>query len=65
MIVDNQDKTFKVKFNSSTNNFNKIKFKSSNIGIDSNFQPTPDGEEVYYDSIIDYDGGGVDGYGYD
>ena len=63
MNIDNQDKTFKVKFNSSKNNFGKIKFKSSNINIDSNFQPTSDSDEVYYDSIIDYDGGGVDGYG--
>lgn len=65
MNIGNQDKTFKVKFNSSTNNFNKIKFKSSNIDIDSNFQPTSDKDEVYYDLIIDYDGGGVDGYGED
>ena len=63
MNIDNQDKTFKVKFNSSKNNFGKTKFKSSNINIDSNFQPTSDSDEVYYDSIIDYDGGGVDGYG--
>lgn len=59
------DKTFKLSFAPSNQTFSKIKLeKTSNVL--TNFKTeignsTP--KEIYYDEIIYYDGGGVDGYG--
>lgn len=64
-LIANSNRVFKMKFNTSNNDFGKMKMKTSNIDIDSNFEPTDKPDEVYYDEIIDYDGGGVDGYGED
>lgn len=58
------EKNFKTKFNNSQNTFSKIKFhKSSNnfeAKIEMNSTPS---EDILYDEVIIYDGGGVDGYG--
>lgn len=55
---------FKVKFSSNTKTFNPT-FRKTNTTIDSKIEPnskaTP--EEIVYDEIVYYDGGGVEGYG--
>lgn len=59
------DKTFKVAFAPSTQTFSKIKFeKTSSILTDFKAEiNTAPPQEIYYDEIIYYDGGGVEGYG--
>ena len=59
-----EDKTFKIEFNSSTRNFGGINFKKTSSDIKPKFEPSSEEKDIYYDYIIDYDGGGVDGYGY-
>ena len=58
------DMTFKVKFIS--NNSEPMKVKMNKIDqtmtIGGNFNTNT--EDLYYDEIIYYDGGGVEGYGY-
>lgn len=59
------DKQFKVKFNSSSNTFKGIKFQKTNeilkeTKMETSGKPV---EDIYYDEVIFYDGGGVDGYG--
>ena len=61
------DKTFKVKLNSSSDLFSKVRFQKTNttlntIKMDIGGKPA---EDLYYDEIIYYDGGGVEGYGND
>ncbi len=57
------DNHFKIKFSAQESRFDKLHFNktSSDIGINSNVRPTD--EDIYYDEIIYYDGGGVEGYG--
>lgn len=50
--MDNNDRFFKVKFN--TDKTFKIKFEN-----------TPTEQDIYYDEVIYYDGGNVEGYGDD
>ena len=62
-MLNNSDRSFKVKFNSSSNSFSNIKFNQ----IQNTFKPkaevTPVEQDIYYDEIIYYDGGDVYGYG--
>ena len=57
------DNTFKLKFSSQKSEFSNLKFSktSNDFGINSNVRPTD--EDIYYDEIVYYDGGGVEGYG--
>lgn len=57
------DNTFKLNFSAQKTNFSNIKFNktSNNMDIDAHVRPTD--EDIYYDEIIYYDGGGVEGYG--
>lgn len=57
------EKVFKTVFNSSHNNYSKIKFKKTSTIIDTKINMSSKPEEIYYDDVIIYDGGGVDGYG--
>lgn len=57
------EKVFKTVFNSSQNNYSKIKFKKTSTIMDTKMNMSSKPEEIYYDEIIIYDGGGVDGYG--
>ena len=63
MALNNTNMSFKVKFDSSEKSFSKIKFNK----IQNTFKPkaeiTPVEEDIEYDEIIYYDGGGVEGYG--
>lgn len=60
----NKDNTFHLKFNSSYSEPMKLKLNkiSSTIDIKADMNCAPS-EDIYYDEIIYYDGGGVDGYG--
>lgn len=58
------EKVFKTVFNSSQNNYSKIKFTKTSTIIDTKIDINNKPEEIYYDDVIIYDGGGVDGYGY-
>ena len=59
-----EDRTFRMKFNSSNPAPIKLKMNklSSTVDVKGDFASVPS-EDVYYDEIIYYDGGGVDGYG--
>lgn len=61
------DKLFKVRFNSSSNAFNNIKFQKTDRILKETKMETggKSSEDIYYDEIIFYDGGGVEGYGTD
>lgn len=60
-------KTFKSKFNFREQSFFNVKFhKTDNTFNGGTFKAdfgTSKPEDIYYDEIIIYDGGGVDGYG--
>lgn len=63
LVSSQTDKQFEVHFSSSDNNFSS----KTNLNNTSNtFKPkaevTPTEEDIYYDEIIYYDGGGVDGW---
>lgn len=57
------DKDFKIYFNSSNNNFSsKTNFNENSNTFKPKAEVTPTEEDIYYDEIIYYDGGGVDGW---
>ena len=64
--MSKEDKTFKVKLFSQKSAPLKVKLTKSDSTIDvkGDFNTGTPTEEVYYDDVIYYDGGGVDGYGY-
>ena len=63
LVSSQTDKQFEVHFSSSDNNF---KSKANLNDTSNTFKPkaevTPTEEDIYYDEIIYYDGGGVDGW---
>lgn len=60
-MLQNDNKGFKVQF-SATNNF-KPKFSKEEKDFKPKVVPQADSpEEVYYDEVVYYDGGGVDGW---
>lgn len=62
-MLNNADRSFKVKFNSSGSSFSKIKFNQTQNTFKPKAEVTPVEEDIYYDEIIYYDGGDVHGYG--
>ena len=62
-MLNNADRSFKVKFNSSTNSFSKIGFNRTQNTFKPKAEVTAVEEDIYYDEIIYYDGGDVHGYG--
>ena len=62
-MLNNSDRSFKVKFNSSTNAFSKIGFNRTQNTFKPKAEVTPVEQDIYYDEIIYYDGGDVHGYG--
>ena len=62
-MLNNSDRSFKVKFNSSTNSFSKIGFNRTQNTFKPKAEVTPVEQDIYYDEIIYYDGGDVNGYG--
>ena len=58
-----KNNNFKTQFNSSEQSF-KSKFSQKLIETKPKVEPKAESvEDVYYDEIVFYDGGGVDGYG--
>ena len=60
---DQSSKGMRVKFNTSTNTYSKIKFNKTNNTFKPKAEVTPVEEDIYYDEIVYYDGGDVRGYG--
>lgn len=60
--MSNADRSFKVQFNSTNNSYSKIKFNKTTNHFQPKTEVTPTEEDIYYDEIIYYDGGGVDGW---
>lgn len=59
-----EDRTFKVKLNTQSQVIKtKLNKTSSTVEVKTDINTVP--EDIYYDEIIYYDGGGVEGYGYD
>ena len=65
MMGKNEDRSFKVKLSSKGSTTFKPKMYEVNqsMVIKGDFDNNKS-EEIYYDDIIYYDGGGVEGYGY-
>lgn len=63
--MDNLDRSFKAQFNSSNNSYGKLKFNKTQNTFKPKAEITPVEEDIYYDEIIYYDGGNVEGYGDD
>ena len=57
-----EDKIFKVSMNPPNSIYNPSLYKTSNIKIKTDIN-NQSPEDLYYDEIIYYDGGGVEGYG--
>ena len=58
------NKSFKVQFSSSKQSFRKKK-KQKPIESKPKVEPKAESiEDIYYDEVVFYDGGGVEGYGY-
>jgi hypothetical protein len=64
-MLNNSDRSFKVKFNASSNSFSKMKFNRTQNTFKPKAEVTPVETDIYYDEIIYYDGGDVHGYGDD
>ena len=62
-MLNNSDRSFKVKFNSSNNSYSKLKFNRTQNTFKPKAEVTPVEQDIYYDEIIYYDGGNVEGYG--
>lgn len=58
-----EDSTFHMKFNSSFSEPIKLKLNKLSSVIDIKTDTNAPSEDTYYDEIIYYDGGGVNGYG--
>lgn len=63
MVSSETDKNFEVKFSSSTNTIqSKANLNDTSYTFKPEAKVTPTEEDIYYDEIIYYDGGGVDGW---
>ncbi len=62
-MKDNNDRSFKVQFNNSSNVYSKLKFNRTSNNFKPKAEITPTEEDIYYDEVIYYDGGDVHGYG--
>ena len=60
--MDSTDRSFKIQFNSSNNSYPKVKFNKTENYFSPKAEITPTEEDIYYDEIIYYDGGGVEGW---
>ena len=63
--LNKTDRVFNIKFNSSDNSFSKLKFNKSGNTFKPKAEIAPTQQDIYYDEVIYYDGGNVEGYGYD
>ena len=62
--MSNEDRTFKVKFNTLKTKPVKVQLNKTSSVLDVRMDTNAPAEETYFDDIIIYDGGDVDGYGY-
>ncbi len=59
----NADKSINIKFSTQNQRFDKLKFTKTSSDLDISTHVRPSEEDIYYDEIVYYDGGGVEGYG--
>lgn len=62
--MNNEDRTFKIKLNSLQSKPMKIQLNKTSSVLESRMEINAPAEEIYFDDIIIYDGGDVEGYGY-
>ena len=62
-MKDNNDRSFKIQFNSSKNIYSNLKFNRTSNNFKPKAEVTPTEQDIYYDEVIYYDGGDVNGYG--
>ena len=62
--MSNEDRTFKIKLNTSKSKPIKVRLNKTSSDLDIRMDTNAPAEETYFDDIIIYDGGDVDGYGY-
>ena len=62
--MSNEDRSFKVKLNTSKSKPMKVQLNKTSSVLDTRMDTNAPAEETYFDDIIIYDGGDVDGYGY-
>lgn len=64
--MSKEERTFKVKLLSQNSTPMKVKLTKSDSTVDvkGDFSTGTPKDEVYYDEVIYYDGGGAEGYGY-
>ena len=62
--MSKEDRTFKVTLNTSKSKPIKVQLNKTTSVLDTRMDTNAPAEETYYDEIIIYDGGDVDGYGY-
>ena len=63
-MANNADRSFRMKFNSSNNSYSKIQFNKTSNDFQPKAEVTPTEQNIYYDEVVYYDGGDVNGYGY-
>lgn len=62
--MSTEDRVFKVTLNTSKSQPIKVSLNKTSSVLDVKMETNAPSEETYYDEIVYYDGGGVDGYGY-
>ena len=62
--MNNEDRIFKIKLNTSKSKPMKVQLNKTSSDLDNRMDTNAPAEETYFDDIIIYDGGDVDGYGY-
>ena len=59
----NVDRSLKINFSTQNKEFTNLHFTKTNSNLDVSTSVRPTDEDIYYDEIVYYDGGGVEGYG--
>lgn len=63
-LPQSEDRELKVNFNQSQNSF-KVNLTKTSSNFDMRIETGGRAsEDIYYDEVVIYDGGGVEGYGY-
>ena len=57
------DRSLNIKFSTQNKEFTNLHFTKTNSNLDVSTSVRPTDEDIYYDEIVYYDGGGVEGYG--
>lgn len=61
--TDSSDRSMKIKFSTQNQRYDNLHFSKTTSDFDMSTNVRPTDEDIYYDEIVYYDGGGVEGYG--